>query len=484
MRILLALFLVNFLSLSVYGQGYGREIAPSEMYKVITAQPLEGDQLFLKLQNWYTGSGPNSYSTYYAIYDEASDQLLYHDLAYRVGNDYGHVIQRNGDQLQYLVSHASFGFVTFKYLDLSDTATYPGLTANHSLMGPPFLWLNDTAFFLRSLYDPWTNRAQRSQGLNTLNDTLILGYCNFANNRMVDLDTFRFSFSIGLNSYFAYNKSEDYFELIQDSLRATFKRGDRQMIVFRKQKDWFWHTAKKAFPDDAKQRNKRIKELRLAGGIYREVKDTLGLIKLTWIEGPNGPFNLRPFYIPVDLRDNQTYGAGNYQSDSVYNYYSLDADSSYYTLVRYEGGEERHRSRFPFDVPATFELSSLSSRADGSFYLSGLRNYENPFGWDSWAEAYLIRVDKNGYIETLNPGERFALHWEREAQRLKIFYADGLARLDYRIVDASGRQMQSGAFQAYEGIKLGDWREGIYYVQLWTEGGSFIGEESFLMSPR
>lgn len=479
---LLFVLLFSLTKIGLQGQGYGREIAPGEMYKVITAQPLEGDQLFLKLQNWYTGSGPNSYSTYYAIYDEASDQLLYNDLAFRVGNDYGHVIQRNGDKHQYLVSHASFGFVTFKYLDLSDTATYPGLTANHSLMGPPFLWLNDTAFFLRSLYDPWTNRAQRSQGLNTLNDTLILGYCDFANQRMVDLDTFRFAFSPFLNSYLSYNPANKQFELISDSAKASFGRGYRGIISFQEQRDWFWQEAKKEFPNGQWARNKRLKELRLAGGIYREVKDTLGLIKLTWIEGPNGPFNLRPFYIPDDLGDNQTYGAGNYQSDSVYNYYSLDADSSYYTLVRFEGGEERHRSRFPFDVPATFELSSLSSRADGSFYLSGLQNCENPYGWDSWAEAYLIRVDKNGFIETLNPGERFALHWEREAQRLKIFYADGLARLDYRIVDASGRQMQSGAFQAYEGIRLGDWREGIYYVQLWTEEGSFIGEESFLMN--
>lgn len=477
MRLLALLSLVCFYSLSGYGQGYGREIGDGEMYAVRLAQPLEGDQLFLKLQNWYTGAGPNSYSTYFALYDEATDQLLNADLAYREGNEYGHVIQKNEGKHQYLVSQASFGFVSFKFLDLNASKKYPVLSANHSMMGPPFLWVQDSVFFLRSMYDPWTNRAQAH---NALNDTLILGYCDFANNALVDLDTFRFPFSPALNSYLVYHQTEKQFELIHDSLRATFNRGEGDLINFQEQKDWFWQKAKQAFPDDAWQRNKRLKELRLAGGVYREVKDTLALIKLSWIEGPNGPFKLRPFYIPDDLRSNQSGGTGSYQSDSVYNYYSINADSSYYTLVRYEDGQERHRSRFPFNVPATFRLSNLSSRADGSFYLSGLINYENPAGWDSWAEAYLIRVDKNGYIETLNPNEPFALHLEMEAQRLKVFYTYGLAHLSYRIIDASGRQIQAGNFQAYEGIQLGDWGTGIYYLQLWNNEGSYLGQQSFL----
>ena len=98
------------------------------------------------------------------------------------------------------------------------------------------------------------------------------------------------------------------------------------------------------------------------------------------------------------------------------------------------------------------------------------------------SSAYLIYIDSKGKTTVLLDDQVFSIHLERITNRLKIFYENSSAELRYRIVDASGRRMQEGEFQAYEGISLGDWKTGIYYLQLWTEQSTYLGQQAFLIS--
>lgn len=132
-----------------------------------------------------------------------------------------------------------------------------------------------------------------------------------------------------------------------------------------------------------------------------------------------------------------------------------------------------HSSLKVSNYPEWVFLDALSD-AKGGFYLSA----RSP-RWDG--DPYLIYLDPHGRMKIPQGDESFNLHFNTNDGSLKVFYEDPEAWLSYRIIDASGRNMQEGEFQAYEGISLGDWQTGVYYLQLWSKNQNYLGQESFLI---
>ncbi|MCR9155213.1 MAG: hypothetical protein NXI09_13980 [Bacteroidetes bacterium] len=114
------------------------------------------------------------------------------------------------------------------------------------------------------------------------------------------------------------------------------------------------------------------------------------------------------------------------------------------------------------------------SDSEGGFYILAREIY------DSNVKTFLIYIDKNGRTETLVGDEPFNIHFNALENHLKVFTEFPNQDLKYRIIDASGRSLQEGSIKAYEGIQLGDWRTGIYYLLLWDKAGSLIGSKPFL----
>jgi hypothetical protein len=74
----------------------------------------------------------------------------------------------------------------------------------------------------------------------------------------------------------------------------------------------------------------------------------------------------------------------------------------------------------------------------------------------------------------------FNLNYEPSTNALKIFLEDESAYYKHQIIDITGRVVQKGRFQTKNPIELGDWRETMYYFQLWDERNTYIGQEPFI----
>jgi len=147
-------------------------------------------------------------------------------------------------------------------------------------------------------------------------------------------------------------------------------------------------------------------------------------------------------------------------------------------LFRFEDGKiSRYRGLSYQNLPQAAYRTVLSN-SEGGFYLGG-----NVLDQDGRTQRpILVYVDPLGRTSYGQDPETFNLHYNPQSQSLKVFYKDPARQFNYRIIDASGRNMQEGEFQAYEGISLGDWQTGIYRIQLWTKAGTYLGQEAFLIS--
>lgn len=294
------------------------------------------------------------------------------------------------------------------------------------------------------------------------------------------VDTFALALPINKPGTFIYH-ADHRIEYFNDSLRYVFNRDAVNADTIEVYKHSFYTEA--LIEDSygafsiAKTRNNRI-----LNGLYKVVYDSLNYNLLrTYTDRFDQTRIVNALQLPdycLNLSPGERlYPLPVFQKDTVVCLSVHQEEIRNLRLLRYEGSNLVKETSF--QLPPYFKPRSMHSLSDGSFVIGGSREFKNTWNNSFFDRASLIIIDPQGRSSILQGTEIFNLHYNSSENTLQVFYEDQLY-LDYRIVDASGRSMKSGSMRVARGIALGDWRTGIYYIQLWTDQGAFIGINSFL----
>lgn len=342
---------------------------------------------------------------------------------------------------------------------------------------------NDSLFILYSVL----NNSQTDT--NTL---YYLTYLNPVKAREEVLDSVRIPFYLS-NAGLYYHADHGYWEVLHQDYRIRFKSGnispdtlfqDPRFAIQR-----FSH-----FGGDSN----RVRETYFRKGISKVYRNFSSgeVYRITYTPFDTSYYDLSVLspYMPAELSyipqigvfsdfTGSFPGLANFTREegpidlSFYSRYNgLEPDSL--LSYRLENGIIKSRFEMQLSLLNPYRVEKVKSTADGGFYLSGTRYSNWPNGWSEG--KFLIYRDESGRMSSMLDDELFNIHFDSSTRTLKLFFENPNAQFIYRIIDASGRSLQEGNFKAYEGISIGDWRTGVYYLQLWDKAGSLIGSKPFL----
>jgi hypothetical protein len=216
--------------------------------------------------------------------------------------------------------------------------------------------------------------------------------------------------------------------------------------------------------------------------IYTRDKDYSGLYRLSPKQRYNFKtgFNEVNYYYPSGIESN-LFMSNPFNSVMSGHY---DADSNITAICN--SGDETHVYKLNPNGDLIFHhrikmyANVVHSFTDGSYYLGG--HYAYPRKYDPWSNIYprLIFVDKYGRTQSVFGNNPFQVHYQSATNQLKLFFEPHLSQVSYQITDASGRIMQQGELNTYDLLSLGNWRSGIYHLQLWSSDGAIVGTQAFL----
>jgi len=311
-------------------------------------------------------------------------------------------------------------------------------------------------------------------------DTLILAHIEKETKELQLLDTFLLEIPILSPGVFLMPSNAQQFEYINDSLHYHFKRGNRAADNFYVDTGAYYEGPKY---DDSRYSSFMLNYRTLLyyhQGKTREVLDSLGadlLVVETLQDGSE--IVQKEIYLPPS----RAYADGNFfyqiQKGNTCSYAFYNEGLNHFDLYRMEGDQLISQQTYDLPAGSDFQNWEVHSFADGSFLLLG--EIERGFspGFDDWSKAHYIYIGPNGN-QVKPDNEAFTVHYDDQASSLQVFNVAGDRSLEYRIIDASGRAFLEGNFKTSELIMLGDWRTGIYYLQLWEPSGDYLGQSSFL----
>lgn len=359
------------------------------------------------------------------------------------------------------------------YVSLRDTSqlntywlSYMSLSYNPILSG-------DSVFIFRSV-DSIYNLEYRQF---TDNKSFILSSYNITSGQLAELDTIDFPLDIESPGTSFYNSEKRQFEFLYDSLQFFFTRGKTGFDSINDHYGDFWKAGK--LSDIYLYGQNLARHNYIINDSCWSVEDTLGYQWLQLCKDRFGEISIGESYkrwahsncrdcLPISQR---------VQDSAVITYLMMEGhqDSTFHLYREVNGVITQ--SVLVKDFPKTFNVYSLYSNLDGSFYLAG--NIDNLFA-NTLSIPLLLKVDSQGIFKLIDGVSTFNLNYEPSTNALKIFLEDESAYYKYQIIDITGRVVQKGRFQTKNPIELGDWRETMYYFQLWDERNTYIGQEPFI----
>ena len=329
------------------------------------------------------------------------------------------------------------------------------------------------ALFGTKNYNQWSSDRIGS-------DTLLLAYIEKKTKELHLLDTFLLENPILSPGTFLMRSNAQEFEYINDSLHYHFKRGNRAADTFYVDMGAYYEGPKY---DDSRYSSFMLNYrtfLNYHQGKTREVLDSLGADLLVMETLQNGSEIVqKEIYFPPS----RAYADGNFfyqiQKGNTCSYAFYNEARDHFDLYRMEGDQLISKQTYDLPAGSDFQNWAVHSFADGSFLLLGEIERGISPGYDDWSEPHYIYLGPAG--NQVKPAhEDFTVFYDDQASSLRVFNLEGDRSLKYRIIDASGRAFLEGDFKASEHIMLGDWRSGVYYLQLWEQGGAYLGQSSFL----
>jgi hypothetical protein len=349
---------------------------------------------------------------------------------------------------------------TWRFLNLSTNDTALISLEKYSLSDPAFK--NDSVFILVSAL----NIRDSGRFILDQERKAYLTYLDPQTQSYHFIDSLQYPLKPH-NGHLSYLAASKQWELIQDSLRFRFKNGglidsswvDSQLLAadLNNYQSFFRQGISKTYRDTL--------EAKLYHYWYR-LGDTLEYALN--FEGPligMEELNLRTGFGIKSLKPRE---------DGVLDWLRFMPDGSI-DLHRFEADGKHFSRNFNLQDYPRYGISCMWSMPDGSFYLGGRAAKSASKG-----QALLICIDTLGNSKALLGENVFNVHYRKAQQTLDVFYDQNQGQLDYQIWDISGKPWQSGFFDVMEGIRLKTAPPGIYYVQLWTRSGEYLGRRAFI----
>lgn len=474
-----ALFLLS--SPALFGQGFTRDI--KSPFRCCSFTEYVINQIHL-------GESEQELVLWYSDYDNAYSEVFIH---YNARTNTVEDFRQSGSgpararyirygSKQYVVRNGPGGAPSarpyWEFIDFEgnkNSEFYPNYRGASSLAQR-----NDSLFLL---YAPLNNPIVDT---NTL---YYLSYLNPIKGREEFLDSVRIPLYLS-NAGLYYHQEEDYWEVFHEDYRIHFKLGNRR-------------------PDTLYQDPRfALEHFRKFGGDPNRVRETYFRRGLKWDYRNYSAGKLyRVSYSPFDtsyydlsvlnslIPEKRHFGtsfSGAFpglskltKNEGVLDikftrpYYGSGIDTLF--AYRIENSVIQSQLILPYASLGKYQGYIVKSTSEGGFYIAGHRYSQYPNGYPQ--AQFLIYSDPDGKMKTMPDGELINIHFNRTSNSLNIFYEDPGAQLRYRIVDVSGRRMQEGQFKVYEGISIGNWRSGLYYLQLWSKDQSYLGQRTFLIQP-
>jgi len=445
---------------------------------------VEEGVLRLRFRPSWPESIKTSIAGYYAFYYPAKDSLGHLEPIYKIMNEFTgihnahkYVISKEEILLSYQTNENSAAAregILFDFVDLSDTNKIEMFGFYHMLGAFNPIVHQDSVFIL---HDPKPHPNGLIFPYGT--DTMVLSYYNRHQPKVIGLDTLHFPQKLTTPGSLFYHPDRRQFELLYDSLHFIFSRGKSQLDTsFSDYGDFLADTSEYLAVDDLFGRNIQ-RHLNLFNDSCWYIYDP-NAINMFWnCKNRQGDFYTRP-QVPEWPMPNCVdcwIIAEGVQANELRSFALFDREDSTYVLYRSQDDSILNQlslKRFP----NYFRAEDIYALADGAYYLSGFTQMmQND---SAYYTPTLVYVDAQGNYSSDYNGGLFSVHFDSNQNHLKIFIDQPGLDINYRILDASGRSLKEGEIIAHQGIQLGDWCTGIYYLQLWEPNGDYLGQSSFL----
>lgn len=489
------LFLIcSFLLLSSFirAQVFERTFDESEIERLLNVDSLAPDIWKYTFSFGWGGSGPNYSQELQALYYRAQDSLwpikpvLHSSDGFRYQLPLLGLSETESIWLQFI---EAYPFVSAKWVDLKDSV-YEEFQDYYDFMTASLNWQyqRDSVFalFNSRTFEEWSNLRMGS-------DSIFLVHIESNTENYKILDTFLLQSPIISPGCFFISEDGRNLEYIYDSLHYHFSRGKKAADSVNIDEGAFYGGPKLGLYREAyfqvnlaTYRNYELGQTWLAYDslgadllLLERFRDGNTIVKRKLVY----PYKLGPnFSSAYDFTPERVLHKFQDANVTTLQYVSAERDS--FAFFRMEGDSMVAQQRFIIPSDRDFRLNEVHSFADASFLLMGSVAHGRSLGSDAWSRPHFIFLGPSGSTWWNNPKDPFQVHYNSQASSLTVFYPDGNAPLDYRIIDASGRSLQKGSFKAYEKICLGNWQFGVYRLQLWERDGAYIGQQPFLSTPQ
>jgi|GEM_PF-4946748 len=487
-RFLLLFHCFIFLNCNVYGQQIERTFEQSEIERLNAVDSLSPNIWKMSFSYGWGGSGPNYSQELQALYYRKQDSLgplkmiSHYSMGYRYHLPLFELSATESVWIQY---YESYPFVSARWIDLEDSS-YREFQDYYDYMAASLNWQfqRDTTFalFNTRTFEAWSELRMGS-------DSIFLVQIENKSANYQILDTFLLESPIISPGSFFLSDDGSKFKYINDSLHYHFTRGKKEAdSVYVDQGD-FYGGPKGSLSREAHFAVNFNTFLNYEKGKKRIVFDSLGadLLLLKTLEDGTNLIERKLVYpyqsgssLPAVYGFKPQVISYNFQDSNITTLQYISAERDSFAFFRMEGDTILAQQRFIVPSNQDFQIRQVQSFADNSFLLAGSIAHGRDIGWDAWSRPHFKLLGPNGSKWWNDPKAPFQLYYDARAASLTIFFPDLVAKLDYRIIDASGRSLQSGSIKAHEEIPLGNWSTALYYLQLWNQNGNYYGQQPFL----
>jgi len=153
--------------------------------------------------------------------------------------------------------------------------------------------------------------------------------------------------------------------------------------------------------------------------------------------------------------------------------------------VSYKNGELLKEASFISGPTQTYGINAMGMDSRGNFYLAGgrfARPYIGPYFNDpnrlGFKQNVIIKIDSTGYSRAIPQTMEMSIQSWPGGMSFKI--DDPFQMVDFEIIDLSGKLQLRGEGRSGDFLDLSALSKGLYYFQLWTKEGIYIGQKTFL----
>jgi len=486
------LFILLALTLNLQAQGFER-LLDEDGRRQITDLKIINDsviELDFQLDSWSLAGGTNFYKAWYFINEDRLSELFnYHNNVFQGYSDFLRL--PNGVLLNYYNNEGDCRnryYLNMRVLDFNNSG-YPDFPRDSfSYITGAFnhLYLND------SLFGYHGKNFCYEQGFDLSdNSTLFYYYYDYRTGAISYLDTLQLPFNMLEPGSLLRHANTGQNILFYDSLKVYISPG-RSVPDSVVNDPSVWRHPNSNF-NYSTNMERHAKSFRHVNNQRRSRKQVMDTLNSFWVYLDRDWFdNTSMTRVPI-LAGYENYiplagsSSPKLEQDSieVFRLQPIEPTSNRHILVSYKNGELLKEASFISGPTQTYGINAMGMDSRGNFYLAGgrfARPYIGPYFNDpnrlGFKQNVIIKIDSTGYSRAIPQTMEMSIQSWPGGMSFKI--DDPFQMVDFEIIDLSGKLQLRGEGRSGDFLDLSALSKGLYYFQLWTKEGIYIGQKTFL----